>query len=282
MSYLFLMRAPPVVSRLDASALAGLGVAGVGLTGLAVLAGCNHMERRYLTPEGASVYALAFAPDTAPFFMGDEESLYLLETPIEIPIRPPTAVEAGALAGAPWVRRGDFEIELTFTVTNLDTESARFVGVTLNGINPMFEYVPGFTVDDDDVIPDFAQWERTYVLEPGESRTITVREEELDEVAVDLASATSTPECEALANHIVYFANQAGIEARSSACIPPVIPALVRLKLGLRSVGAEPPPIALEASARVRDVHDRLASIGQPEWEPPTATPFTPPPPPEE
>jgi hypothetical protein len=141
MSYLFRMRATTEVLR------AGTIVA----TSMATLVGafgCNHMERRYLAPEGATVFAMAFAPDTAPFFMGDEESLYLIETPIEVPIRPPTAAEQAALAGAPWVRRGDYEIEVTFTVTNLDTESARFVGVTLNGINPMFEYVPGFTVDE--------------------------------------------------------------------------------------------------------------------------------------
>jgi hypothetical protein len=243
---------------------------------------CNHMDRRYLAPEGATVFALAFAPDTPPFVMGEEESLYLLETPIELPIRPPTAEEQAALGGAPWVSEGDYAIEVTFTVTNLDTESSRFVGVTLNGINTEYEYVPGFTVDDEDIIPNFAQWERTYVLDPGESRTITVREEELREVTIDLASATSTPECQQIANQIVYFANQAGIDPRSTVCIPEVVPGLVGLKLGLRALGAEPPPIVLEASAEVRDVRDRIASPDQEPWEPPTPTLFTPPPPPEE
>jgi hypothetical protein len=246
------------------------------------LGGCNHMERRYLRPEGASVYAMAFAPETAPFFMGDEESLYLIETPVEIPIRPPTAAEEAALGDMPWVLRGDYEIELTFTVRNLDTENARFVGVTLNGVSTEFEYLPGFNVDEDDVIPDFSQWERTYVLEPGESRTVIVREEEISEITVDLASATSSPECELLANSIVYFMNQSGIEPRTTACVPPVVPGLVALKLGLRSVGAEPAPIAIEASARVRDVRDRIASPGQEEWMPPEPVVFTPPPPPEE
>jgi hypothetical protein len=255
----------------------------VGLTaGAAALAGCNHADRRYLAPEGATVFAIAFTPDTPPFFMGDEENLYLLETPVMFPIRPPTAAEEAALGDAPWVRRGDYAVQLTFTVSNLDTERSRFVGVTLNGINPMYEYVPGFTVDDDDVIPNFAQWERTYALMPGETRTVTIREEEIDEITVDLAAATSTPECQQIANQIVYFANQAGIDPRSTACIPEVVPGLVGLKLGLRSVGNEPPPIVLEASATVRDVRDRIASSGQEPWEPPMPTLFTPPPPPED
>ncbi|MFO0710121.1 MAG: hypothetical protein U0353_09800 [Sandaracinus sp.] len=267
------MRAPNVVVPV------GLLVAMGSLT---ASSGCNHMERRYVTPEGASVYAMTFAPDTPPLFMGREENLYQLETPIELPIRPPTAAEESALAGAPWVSRGDYETEITFTVTNLDMENVRVVGVTLNGINPMFEYVPGFSVEQGNATPDFAQWERTYALEPGESRTITVREEEIDEIAVDLASATSSPECELLANQIVYFMNQSGIDPRSTACVPPVIPGLVGFKLGLRSTAAEPPPVAIEASVEMRDVRDRIASPGQPVWEPPMPTPFTPPPPPEE
>lgn len=293
MSYLFQMRAsrsllplrrlpeprprPPGGGRAARVALAALVAAP-----LAHAAACNHMDRRYLAPEGASVFAVAFTPDTPPFVMGEEESLYLLETPVELPIRQPTAAEEAALGGAPWVREGDYAVEVTFTVTNLDTESSRFVGVTLNGINPEYEYVPGFTIDQEDVIPNFAQWERTYVLDPGESRTVTVREEEVREITIDLASATSTPECQQIANQIVYFANQAGIDPRSTACIPEVVPGLVGLKLGLRALGAEPPPIVLEASVEVRDVHDRIAAPDQEPWEPPTPTLFTPPPPPEE
>lgn len=247
----------------------------IGL-GVLVLAACNHAERRYLSPPDAPVYAMAFAPDTPPLFEGEEESLYVLETSIRVPIRPPSAEEAARLGDEPWVRRGDYEIELSFVVRNLDTEARRTATVTLNGVNPEYEYVPGFVEDDGDVVPDFAQWERTYVLGPGESRGVTVREEEVHEIMVDLAAATSSPECSAIANTIVYFQNQAGIEPRSTACIPPVVPGLVALKLGLRSVGSEPPPIALEAVGRVRDVRDRIARSGEPEWEPPTPTPFTP------
>ncbi|GAB4201715.1 MAG: hypothetical protein OHK0013_14030 [Sandaracinaceae bacterium] len=284
MSYLFHMRAhrsPTFLHRTRSRSPLARGVAiAVGVsTSTAALGACNHADRRYLAPEGATVFALAFTPDTPPFFMGDEESLYLIETPVMLPIRPPSAAEEAALGDGPWVRRGDYQVQLTFTVTNLDTERARFVGVTLNGINPLYEYVPGFTVDDDDVIPNFSQWERTYVLEPGESRTVTVREEEIDEMTVDLASATSTPECQRIANQIVYFANQAGIDPRSTACIPEVVPGLLGIKLGLRAVGSEPPPIVLEASAIVRDVRDRIAASGQEPWEPPMPTPFTPPPP---
>jgi hypothetical protein len=291
-SYLFAMRVRNAVPRLRsidaacagrrASWLRGAMFATSLLVyaGTATLGACNHMERRYLSPEGASVYAMAFAPDTPPLVAGEGAGLYLLETPIEIPIRPPTTAEQAALGELPWVRRGDYELDLTFTVRNLDTSGAHFVTVTLNGVSPEYEYVPGVVMEDGEAVPDFAQWERTYALGPGESRTVTVREEEISEIGVDLASATSSPACEQLANSIVYFMNQSGIEPRTTACVPPIVPGLVALKLGLRAFGG-PPPIVLEASARVRDVRDRIASPGQPEWTPPTPRIFTPPAPPE-
>lgn len=265
--------------------LARVPAAGTAPLALAIatgLVGCNNMDRRYLSPEDSTVYALAFTPDTEPLFEGEEENLYALETEVDLPIRMPTDAEASALGDAPWVNRGDYYLEVTFTLTNLDTTATRVVSATLNGISPDYVYVPGFTEDEGEAVPDFSQWERTYALAPGESRTVTIREEELDEVAVDLASATSTEECGYLANLIVYFANQSGIDARSTACMPPVIPNLVGFNLGIRALAAEPPPIVLEASVMVRDVHDRIAAPGQEAWVPPEPTAFTPPAPPEE
>ncbi len=248
---------------------------------VAGLAGCQGgMDRRYLTPEdGSSVWALTFAPDTEPFAEAREGALYIVEAPVEIPIRAPRPDEERALGDAPWAARGDFELEITFTVTNLDTTRSRMVSVTFNGINPDYEYQPGFSVDEGQILPDFSQWERTYLLGPGESRTQVVREEEIDEITVDLAAATSTPECQLIANRIVHPTNQADRDPQSIACIPEQVPSLVAVRLGLRAVGDEPPPIALEASARARDLHDRLASGDEPRWEPPTPTIFTPAPP---
>lgn len=274
----------------------------VALSGIALaLAGC-HMEQRYLTPEGGTVFQLGMAPDTPPLVATDEAALYSVEMDIPFPIRPPTDAEMGALeaepaapfARAPWVRRGDYEVSIDLTITNL--EDQRVVATaTLNGINEFTRYVPGFTIDEEDVIVDFAQWEHTWSMRPGERISITVREEQLDEAAVDLASVinvidgTPPTDCATIANEIVYFMNQSASDPRSQMCMPTIIPALDGVVLGLRTqtviegVGADgmpanrPAGIVVEASVRLRDVRDRIPGAGQPEWELPVAVPFTPP-----
>jgi hypothetical protein len=89
-------------------------------------------------------------------------------------------------------------------------------------------------------------------------------------------------ECMTIANTITYFMNQSGSDPRSIPCVPTLIPGLVGVKLGLRTqiaIGELPPPIVAEASVRIRDVHDRLASYDEMPWDlnGETPVPFTPP-----
>jgi hypothetical protein len=268
----------------------------VGIAGLSLgLTGC-HMEQRYLTPEGGTVFQLGMAPDTPALVMTEEAALYSVEMDVPFPIRPPTDAEMAALEGeavapferAPWVRRGDYEVTIELTVTNLETERVT-ASATINGMNEFTRYVPGFTVDEEAVIVDFSQWEHTWSLRPGERVSITVREEQLDEAAVDLASVINGDACSAIANEIVYFQNQSASDPRSQMCMPAMIPALDGVVLGLRTesvvtgtdaMGMEttrPAGLALEASVRIRDVRDRIQGAGQPEWELPVPVPFTPP-----
>jgi hypothetical protein len=119
--------------------------------------------------------------------------------------------------------------------------------------------------------------ERNHELDPGERRTLTVREEELDEMAVDLATVVNgAPN----SNEVVYFENQSGHDERSQAYIPPVVPALVGLRTGLRVQAGEDatsaPPAALEIAVRVRDVRDRLVGVGQASWTLPEPAQFVP------
>ena len=226
-----------------------------GLAGLQ-LTGCN-LEQRYLVPDGSLLYAAAITAETPAVIESDEDgSLYVVESRIDFPVRPPTDEEMAALdvdvippfARRPWVVRDDYAVELDLTVSNLEA-TPQIVTVTVNGISEFTEYMPSATVVDDELVIDFSQWERTYLLEPGARRTVTVREEELDEIAVDLASVTNGDACSALANQIVYFMNQAGIDPRSTACIPGIVPGLVGVRMGIRVTAAGAAPnIAIEAS----------------------------------
>lgn len=253
---------------------------------LLALSACNA-DRRYVSPVGGTTWQLAFPPGTAPFFSGEELTVFLVEQRIELPVRAPTGDEFGALGTAderglgpyprrPWVERRDYELQIEFTVSNLSDE-AQSVAVTINGINEFHEYVPGITIVGDDAIIDFAGWERTYVLAPGERASATIREEELDEVAVDLATVVNgAPN----SNQIIFFQNQSAHDARSQMYLPPIVPALVGVRLGLRveaGEGAtEAPPMALEAVVRVRDPRDRVVDPGEESWELPQAAPFAP------
>jgi hypothetical protein len=231
---------------------------------LGVLAfGCNE-ERRYIGEDG--FYQVALSESTPAAFESEDGALFIVEERVELPIRVPTETALEDLRQAagnfenlpfprmPWVERDDFAIEVDFTLSNLD-DTEREVAVIINGFNEFDEYVPAAMVVDDEVQFDFSQWERLYELEPLERRNGTVREEEFDEAAVDLATVVNgAPN----SNAVVFFENKSSRDERSRPYIPEVIPGLAGFRIGLRATAAG--RIVLDASVRVRDPGDRLAN----------------------
>jgi hypothetical protein len=224
-------------------------------------AGCIE-ERRYI---GDGLYQVALTESTAPAFEGEDGALFIVEQRVELPVRVPTDIALQDLSEAasrfeglpfprmPWVERGDLGIEVDFTLSNLD-DAERQVAVIINGFNEFHEYMPGVTVIDEEPTADFSQWERLYELEPRQRIDGTVREEDFDEAAVDLATVVNgAPN----SNAVVFFENKSSRDERSRAFIPEVIPGLCGFRLGLRATGAG--RIVLEATVRVRDAGDRLA-----------------------
>jgi hypothetical protein len=234
---------------------------------LPILASACIQEESYVGEAG--FYSFAMTTDTPPFVMAEENALYILETRIELPITIPTPeelAELGMQAPAPfprmpWVGRRDLVIEVDLSVTNLMDEE-REVGVSLNGISEFHEYVPGFEIVDDEAVPNFNGWEHSLSLAPHETWQWTIQTEELDEVAVDLATiGNMAPN----PNMIVYFENQSAHDERAQPYIPEVIPGLVGFRLGLFAFAAS--NIVVEASVRVLDDNSRLADPEDPmEW----------------
>jgi hypothetical protein len=258
----------------------------VALGALAALAGC-HADRRFVTPEGGSVWQLTFAEGDPPYFAGEDLTVFLVEQRIELPLRAPTRAELDALETPdarglgpymrrPWAERGDYELQIDLTLSNLSDQRQR-LAVVVNGINEFHEYVPAISVVGDDLVVDYSGWERTYLVEPGQRIQVTIREEELDEVAVDLATVVNgAPN----SNQIVYFENQSAHDPRSQAFLPPIVPALVGVRLGLRAEAGEgatdPPAAAIEAIVRVRDPGDKIVAPGEEPWTLPQPAPFAP------
>lgn len=224
--------------------------------------GCND-ERRYVGDDGR--YQVALDESTPAAFMNDEASLFIVETRVELPIRDPGAAVLRDLRQAadavddlpfprmPWVERGDAEVEIDFVLMSFADREVD-VAVIVNGFNEFDEYMPGVSVIDEQAVPDYSQWERLFRLEPMQRIEYTIREEQLDEVAVDLATVVNgAPN----PHEVVFFENHSSSDERAQPFIPEVIPGLMGVRLGLRSEQAV--PILLEATVRVRDTADVLA-----------------------
>ncbi len=257
-----------------------------GWGALAVLllaCGCTQSEQ-YVGTGG--MYEFAMTADTPPMATTRDNALYMSELRIELPIRPPSSDTLAMLRAQapgqmlpwsrlPWCQVHDYEIQVDWTVSNLDNNPAH-VALTLNGFNEFDEYVPQFSINEQDIIPDFAQWERTFDLEPLGRKSGTIREEEMDEVATNLATVVNgAPN----SNEVVYFENQSATDPRSQPYIPSVLPALTGFRIGMRAAGAvggPAPNIVVEASVRIRDLHNRIMPNGQKSWTLPVPTPFFP------
>ncbi|MGE0785112.1 MAG: hypothetical protein AB7S26_05440 [Sandaracinaceae bacterium] len=262
--------------RFTKATLALLPVAVMGLSGCLA-------DTRYFGPGEQSEGVWAFALDsTTPAYIESEDgSIYIIEQRVVFDFREPTddeladMADVGSLqvpyASLPFVRRHDIEIQVDFTLSNLG-DSGASVAVTLNGINEFNEYAPGAQIIDEELVADFSGWERAYDIGPGERIQGTIREDEIDEIAVDLATVVNgAPN----PNQIVYFENQSSLDARSLMYMPDLIPALTGVKIGLRAEGNDV-PIMIEASVRIRDLRHVLVQGADEPWELPTPTVVSP------
>jgi len=228
------------------------------------LLGTGCLEQEEYTGD-TGFYAFAMTDAIAPIAEGEEASVYLIESRVEIPLRPPNEDEMAELAmmaapppfgSYPWVVLDDLHIEVDVVITNLTAER-RDIAFTIDGFNEFHEYVPGLTVspDGEEVVPNFSQWERTFGLEPGEQYSVTIFERDMDEIAMDLATVVNgAPN----SNEIVHFSNQTGIDPRAEPYIPEVIPGLTGFRMGIRTGAAA--NVVAEVSLRVRDVNDKLSN----------------------
>lgn len=243
----------------------------VSLALCALALACND-ERRYVGEP--LVHQIALTDATPAAFMAEEAALFVVEERVELEVQQPTDVALEDLRTAaerfeglpfsrmPWVARHDLEVQVDFVLYNLDDDD-RQVTVIVNGFNEFHEYVPGVNVVDDEAVVDYSQWERLYELEAQGKVSHTIREEDFDEIAVDLATVVNgAPN----SNTIVMFMNKSSSDERAQQYIPEVIPGLVGFKLGLQATAAA--NLLLEATVRVRDVGNRLADPEQERLEP--------------
>jgi len=230
-------------------------------------------EQRYVVEQG-TVEMTSETPPT--YVLEDDEELFLVDERFEFPISRPPADhdfnrgidDPAPFPRGPWVYEDDVAYELDWVLEN---RSKRVVEAALvvDGISEFYEYQPG--------PEDLHQIEKLQYIPAGGSIEGTLRELELSEVAIDLATVVNgAPN----SNQVVFELNNSRTDARTGMFVPDIVPGLVGVRIGILTHRAD--DIVLTFSVRATDLGDRIPRRGEGRWELPTPMDFIPVVPPEE
>ncbi len=224
---------------------------------------------------------VGMSADMAPIYDDGEMTLYEVKLPLGFPIKAPTQAEQNNLNGQPvapypakpWVVDGDYDIQVSWTLSNLDAEDHN-VELLVDPWNEFARYWPGMEVTDaqrGELQPNLSGIDILFEL-PGtksgrETRrhgTFTVQD--MNELATDFATVMNIvanappPDPNAapdedptvtLVNHAFAIKNRSYKDPLSKPYIPPVIAGLTGIDVGMRT--REPANVALEIVIEVVD-----------------------------
>jgi hypothetical protein len=227
-----------------------------------LLAACGCNDPVYLAEtapveNAAAMMGGGFAPATA---------LYVL------PVRKPNAKERQELNDlknrlmlpdqVPWAQARDFDIQIQWSVKNLDAASQTII-VTLDGGNEFGDYVPSAYIDpnanaEDQTPPPPLLTSEPLVVAAGATVAGVFREDDLQESALDLEAITRYPSGgDALATPFMAIEHRSNVSRIGLENIPAndITPAHVRYQLTLIANAHA----VLDYSVRVRDHNGKLA-----------------------
>jgi len=239
--------------------------------------GCGSKEEtRTMEP-----VQLAMTDQMAPIYEQQQMTLYEVKLAVPFPIAAPTAAQLAALEGqpmtpyphTPWLLKDDLKVQVTWTLSNIDKQNHN-VEVLVDPWNEFGRYWPGMSVTNaqrSEQQPNLSGIDVLYELpgldDPrGSRRHGTITYEDMDELAIDFATAMNIiatapppdPTLDAQDNPAVGLVNHAfAVENRSykdvliQSYIPPVIPGLTGIDIGLRTY--EPANVAIEIVVEVVD-----------------------------
>ncbi len=229
-------------------------------------AGCT--QDTYLDGNGGKLYQMALVMESA---LASELATGLVEQRVELPLRPPTEEELARLRAAPpsappyprrpWVLPEDVRIEVDWALHNLSTEEGAEVRLLFNGINEFHEFVP-WVAGGDGATDNFSQWERRIRLAPGERRFGTIREDDVEEAARDLAVLAMDPPPNF--NFVVHPQTRGLDDPRLQRFRPEVVPGLIGFRMAMMPESAA--VLLLEFTVRVRDLAGKIAAEGEEAW----------------
>jgi hypothetical protein len=190
-----------------------------------------------------------------------------------LPVRNPTPAEQQTLDAeqtqlmlpmpVPWAQKSDFDIEIEYTVKNLD-DAANQAFVTLVGGNEFGDYDPAMYVDpranaEQQTPPPPLQGGTPINLDPNQTLNGVFREDQLGESSIDLEAITRYPSADGVrATPFEVIEHLSTVSQIGLDGVPPgdVTPMMVRFLITLSSSGH----VALDYVVRVRDHSDKLAS----------------------
>jgi hypothetical protein len=189
-----------------------------------------------------------------------------------LPVRQPTDEERQALDSlqqalmlpnaVPWTQARDFDIEIQYSVHNLDTEPL-IAFVTLDGGNEYGDYIPANYLDptqnvDDQAPPPHLISSVPLTIEPDGVATGVFREDELQESAIDLEAITRYPSADgAAATAFQTIEHRSDVSTIGLEGVPAgdITPAHVRYVLTVSAPGH----VVMDYVVRVRDHNGKLA-----------------------
>ena len=206
----------------------------------------------------------------APAVDDGEVQIYIVQTPVSLPVRKPTDTEKQTLGKqdpfprSPFFLASDARVTVKFTLTNLDSDNSHVVEVLMDPWNEFVRYTPGQQVVDEQTTPNLSGIDRYFILQPLQRIEGIFSPDDMNEMAIDLSTveaiAKSPPDPKGdfagpvLYNRAFNVQNRSNVEdPLISKYIPPVIAGLTGFDLGLRT--NERAQIAIEISLDVTDLN---------------------------
>jgi hypothetical protein len=242
----------------------------------ALSAGCGDQSHEESLPP----LQVGMTKEIAPIYDDGELLIYEVKKGIGFPILAPSELVRGNLNDSalepygrtPWVTTEDLEVQVTWTISNLDDEQ-HIIELLVDPWNEFGRYYPGLQLTDADnqeYMPNFSGIDKRYIVagkSAGDASRVhgTYTFADLEEMATDLATvmgiikdppAGAGGETEedprvAYANHAFHVQNRSGDDPLVSPWIPKVVAGLTGLDLGFRT--SEPANAAIEVAIELVD-----------------------------
>jgi hypothetical protein len=250
-------------------------VSGLGLLA-ALSTACGSQDHE----ESLPVLQVGMTKAVAPIYDDGELQIFEVKKGLAFPILAPTDVTRGQLREKPtepygrypWVTTEDIQVQVTWTISNLDDEE-HVVEMLIDPWNEFGRYYPGLQLTDaenEEYMPNFSGIDKRYIT-LGKSKGDASRARgtytfaDLEEVATDLATVMgllkNPPQIEGDAeeedptvtytNHAFHWQNRSYDDLLVKEWIPETVAGLTGLDIGFRTY--EPATIGIEVAVEVVD-----------------------------